>query len=93
MKYQRKLHDAFGEKVVATKARRAAFDVVAEADAEVERMLVHVKALADALRKTVERARDLRDDGPDEAGWQSPELLAEIGAADAALKSAEPWIR
>lgn len=59
MKYQRKLYDAFASKAVPARVRRAAFDVTAEADAEVASLLAKVKALRGALegiRRTCETA-------------------------------------
>lgn len=53
MKYQRRLHEAFGEKVVPVKARRAAFDVASEADEAIERLQANVKSLAAALESVM----------------------------------------
>lgn len=51
MYYQRKLHDVFAGKSVAARARRAAFDVAAEADAEIASLQAQVDALARALER------------------------------------------
>jgi len=50
MKYQRSLHDAFGNKAVAVKARRAAFEVSDRADREAARMICDLKMVAKQLR-------------------------------------------
>lgn len=60
MKYQRKLHDAFASKAVPARVRRAAFNVTAEADAEVASLLAKVKALSKALEDAVEMIVDVQ---------------------------------
>jgi hypothetical protein len=58
MKYQRALHDVFAGKSVAARARRAAFDVVRDADSAVSRLTSDLALAAETLRRYERLHRD-----------------------------------
>lgn len=80
MHFQRKLHDALEGKYVAARARRAAFDVAAEADAEIARL--QVQAREDAQRRVdLAAALDSKD-------AEIAHLKSRLASASSALAAA-----
>lgn len=106
MYYQRKLHDAFAGKSVAARARRAAFDVVAEADVEIARLQAQAQEdvqrrvdLAAALDSKDAEIRHLRAtvlsvaEHRDQLFADKTRLQAQVDALAGALKAVQKRTR
>ena len=91
MYYQRKLHDAFAGKSVAARARRAAFDVAAEADAEIARL--QAQAQEDVRRRAdLTFALDSKDAEIRRLRSTIQDLRAQVDALTKAGEQALAWM-